>query len=112
MNKLIIVGNVTRDPESRTTPSGKQVCTFSVAVNRNGKEADKADFFRCTVWDKLAESCGKYIIKGMKVGVVGRVGLNLYKGNDGETTGQLEVDRIDEVEFLSRADKEEELPFK
>ena len=112
MNVITIIGNLTRDPESRTTKDGKQVCTFSVAVNRHGNEADKTDYFRCTVWDRLADSCAKYLQKGQKVGVVGRAGMSMYQTQAGEAKGQLEIDRVYEVEFLSRPQHEEELTFK
>lgn len=69
MNKLAIIGNLTRDVELRTTQSGKSVANFTVAVNRRAKPGEKAeaDFFRVSVWDKQAETCQKYLAKGRKV---------------------------------------------
>ena len=104
MNKLTIIGNLTRDPEVRTTSGGVNVCSFSVAVNRRKKnEEQEADFFRVTAWRGLADICGKYLSKGKKVCVVGPVSLSTYTGNDGSTKASLEV-TADDVEFLSQKD--------
>ena len=102
MNKLTIIGNLTRDPELRTTSSGVNVCTFTVAVNRRkqqGKE-EEVDFFRVTAWRERGELCAKFLQKGRKVCVIGPVGVNTYTANDGSTKANLEV-TADEVEFLS-----------
>lgn len=102
MNKLTIIGNLTRDPELRTTTSGISVCGFSVAVNRprrNGEE-QVADFFEVTAWRERGEICAKYLAKGKKVCVVGPVSVRTYQKNNGETAAKLEV-TADEVEFLS-----------
>ena len=111
MNKVFLIGNLTRDPELRTTPSGKSVCTFTIAVNRKKKnksqnEQPEADFFRITVWNGLGESCAKYLTKGRKVSVIGSVSCRTYEGNDGVTRASLEVE-ADDVEFLSSRDKQE-----
>ena len=102
MNKLTIIGNLTADPELRSTPSGKNVCNFNVAVNRKVKVEGQpdADFFRVSAWNKLGESCGKYLTKGKKVCVVGAVSMRMYTAQNGETRGTLEVN-ADDVEFLS-----------
>ena len=96
MNKTFIIGNLTRDPELRSTPSGVAVCTFTVAVNRRNNEAD---FFRCTAWRQLAENCQRFLAKGRKVAVRGSVSLNTYTKKDGSVGASLEVN-ADEVEFL------------
>ena len=98
MNRLMIIGNLTGDPESRVTATGKNVCSFTVAVNRRG--GNEADFFRVSAWDKTAENCGKYLSKGRKVCVVGPVSVRTYQANNGETRASLEV-TANEVEFLS-----------
>lgn len=103
MNKLHIIGNLTRDPESRTVSSGINVCSFTVAVNRrrsgqNGQP--EADFFRVTAWRQLGENCQRYLAKGRKVAVVGPVSLNTYTKADGTVGASLEV-TADDVEFLS-----------
>ena len=106
MNKLFIVGNLTRDPELRTTSSGVSVCSFSVAVNRRRSansaagNQPEADFFRVSAWRQLGENCHKYLAKGRKVAVTGSVSVNTYQGSDGVTRASLEVN-ADDVEFLS-----------
>lgn len=104
MNKLAIIGNLTRDVELRTTQSGKSVANFTVAVNRRAKPGEKAeaDFFRVSVWDKQAETCQKYLAKGRKVCVIGSVSVSTYTANDGSTRATLEVFAQD-VEFLDSA---------
>lgn len=110
MNKLTIIGNLTRDPELRTTSTGLNVCDFTVAVNRrltaqqrqNGQQAE-ADYFRISAWREMGENCAKYLAKGRKVCVVGPVSVRTYTGNDGVTRASLEV-TADEVEFLSPRD--------
>ena len=105
MNHLMIIGNVTRDSELRTTPNGVNVCSFSVAVNeRRGKNKEQqATFFRVTAWNKLAETCGNYVKKGMKIAVSGRVEISTYQTQKGEQRSELAV-QADEVEFLTRVD--------
>ena len=102
MNKLFIVGNLTRDPELRVTQNGINVCTFSVAVNRRhaAGQQPEADFFRVTAWRGLADNCLKYLAKGRKVAVTGSVSVSTYQGNDGVTRATLEV-TADDVEFLT-----------
>ena len=105
MNRLTIIGNLTRDPELRTTQTGVNVCTFTVAVNRRLKTHDKepeADFFRVTAWRELGEVCGKWLINGRKVAVVGSVSVTTYTGQDGKNHANLEV-LAQDVEFLSPA---------
>lgn len=112
MNKLTIIGNLTRDPELRTTQSGVNVCTFTVAVNRRktqNQQQPEADFFRVSAWRELGENCGKWLIKGKKVAVVGPVSVSTYQGNDGKTYANLEVTAQD-VEFLSPAGQTESVP--
>ena len=103
MNKLTIIGNLTRDPELRTTSTGLNVCSFTVAVNRRrsaNSNQPEADFFRVTAWRQLGENCQRYLAKGRKVAVVGSVSVSTYTGNDGTTRATLEV-TADDVEFLS-----------
>ena len=102
MNKLVIIGNLVRDPESRVTQSGISVCTFTVAVNRRRQQEGQpeADFFRVTAWRALGENCAKYLTKGRKVCVIGPVSLSTYTGQDGKTRAQMEV-TAEDVEFLT-----------
>ena len=110
MNKLTIIGNLTRDPELRTTSSGINVCDFTVAVNKRQTAAQReqnvqpvADFFRVSAWRELGENCSKYLAKGRKVCVIGPVSVRTYQANDGTTRASLEV-TADEVEFLTPRD--------
>ena len=105
MNKLTIIGNLTRDPELRTTSTGVNVCDFTVAVNRRQRRdaqnsQPEADFFRVTAWRERGELCAKYLAKGRKVCVIGPVSVSTYKGNDGNTRASMEV-TAEDVEFLS-----------
>ena len=102
MNKLMIIGNLTRDPETRTTQSGVTVCSFTVAVNRRRREGqqDQADFFRVNAWRALGENCQKFLTKGKKVAVTGSVTVSTYQGKDGATHAGMDV-TADDVEFLS-----------
>ena len=104
MNKLTIIGNLTRDPERRTTSTGVFVCTFTVAVNRRRSNQEsgqpEADFFRVTAWRQLGENCAKFLTKGRKVCVIGPVSVSTFQGNDGTTRASLEV-TADDVEFLT-----------
>ena len=100
MNKLTIIGNLTKDPELRTTATGLSVCSFTVAVNRKKGQEEVTDFFRVTAWRGLADVCGKWLQKGKKVCVVGAVSVSTFQGSDGTTKASLEV-TADDVEFLS-----------
>lgn len=106
MNKSFIIGNVTKDPELRSTQNGIPVCSFTVAVNRRqNAQADhpEADFFRVTAWRQLGEICNKYLTKGKKISVVGSVSASAYMGSDGKPRASLEI-TADDVEFLSPKD--------
>ena len=105
MNKIILIGNLTRDPETRTTGTGLNVCSFTIAVNRRrgsqgAANQPEADFFRITAWRQLGELCQKYLAKGRKVCVTGSVSVSTYEGRDGATRASLEV-TADDIEFLS-----------
>lgn len=100
MNKAFITGNLTADPELRTTPQGINVCTFTVAAN--GRKKEDTTFFRVTAWRQMGENCAKYLAKGRKVAVVGAVSARAYTTNGGDVRASLEV-TADEVEFLSPA---------
>ena len=105
MNKLTIIGNLTRDPETRTISTGSTVCSFTVAVNRRRSSQNsnqpEADFFRVSAWDKLGDNCQRFLAKGRKVAEVGPVSVSSYEPKDGTGTRfTLEV-RAEDVEFLS-----------
>ena len=107
MNKIVLIGNLTNDPESRATPSGVSVTQFTIAVNRRfpGSDGNKVtDFFRIQAWRQLADVCKKYLSKGKKVAVIGELQARLYEAKDGKTRMSLDVS-ADEVEFLSPKDE-------
>lgn len=110
MNKLFLIGNITADPQSRTTQDGKQVCAFTVAANRrrtaNANQPD-ADFFRVSAWGELGNNCAKYLTKGKKVNVIGPVSISTYKAQNGETRAQMNV-YAESVEFLSPASQSQQ----
>lgn len=105
MNKIILIGNLTRDPEITTTNSGVSVCRFSLAVPRGfasnqDNNGPQADFFNIVVWRGLAENCHKFLKKGSKCCVVGRIQNVNYEANDGTKRYTTEITAND-VEFLS-----------
>ena len=102
MNKLFIIGNLVRDPETRATNTGKSVCSFTVAANRASGE--EPEYFKVNAWGKLGESCGKWLSKGRKVSVIGSVSLKRYETKSGEKRAYNEI-YAEEVEFLSNAHK-------
>ncbi len=94
MNKAILIGRLTRDPELRTTPTGRNVCQFSVAVNRTFTNANgerEADFINCVVWDKQAENLCKYQKKGNQIAVEGRIQTRNYDDNTGRRVYVTEI---------------------
>ena len=106
MNKLYIIGNLTRDPEMRVTQTGINVCSFSVAVNRKGR-AEGTDYFRVTCWRGLADIAGKYLSKGKKVAVIGQVTLGSYKDRTGEMHHSMDI-TADDIELLTPRDSYEQ----
>ena len=103
MNKAILIGNLTKDPEVRTTPGGATVCTFTIAVNRryqNQSGERVADFLNIVAWRQLGELCGKYLAKGRKVSVIGEIQTRSYDAKDGTKRYITEI-VADEVEFLT-----------
>lgn len=103
MNKVFLIGNLTKDPEMRSTQSGVAVCNFSIAVNRRFKKENgeqETDFLNVVAWRQLAELCGKYLAKGRKVAVTGSIQTRTYKAQDGSKRSAFDI-VADEVEFLS-----------
>ena len=102
INRVVLVGRMTRDPELRRTPQGDAVTTFTLAVNRNFTSKDgqqQADFINCIVWKKQAENVDKYCSKGSLVGVEGRIQTRSYENNQGQKVNVVEV-VCDSVQFL------------
>lgn len=95
-SKAIIVGNVTRDPELRSTPSGAQVCSFSVAVNRNykdnsGNNQESVSFIDCSAWGRPAEIIAQYAKKGSGILVSGRIEQRSWEDKDGQRRSRVEI---------------------
>ena len=106
MNSLHIIGNLTGDPELRTTSSGQEVCNFTVAVNRRKTQNNQdpgTDYFRVAAWGEKGKVCKQFLAKGRKVSVVGSVSCRAYKNNNGDAAASLEV-KADDIEFLSPKD--------
>jgi single-strand DNA-binding protein len=103
MNKVYLIGNLTKDPELSETANGTAVCRFSIAVNRSFASADgtkETDFFNITAWRGQAETIAKYTKKGNKVAVVGSIQLRNYEGTDGVKRQAVDI-VANEVEFLT-----------
>ena len=103
MNKIILIGNLTKDPETSTTNDGVQFTRFQIAVNRpftNSAGERVADYFDVITWRQLADRCAKYLFKGSKVGINGSVQRRQYEDRDGIKRTSLDV-VADEVEFLT-----------
>ncbi len=100
MNKVILIGNLTKDPELSTTNSGIAFCRFTLAVSKRFSNEDKtADFINIVVWRAQAENCAKYLKKGSKAAVVGNIQTRSYDGQDGSKRYVTEV-VAEEVEFI------------
>lgn len=109
LNKVVLIGRLTRDPELRYTTSGVAVCTFTLAVDRGFVANDgeqQADFIPIVTWRKIAEACGKYISKGGLVAVAGRIQVRQYEAQDGSKRYVTEVVG-DEVRFLARSSNDQ-----
>lgn len=106
LNRVELIGNLTRDPELKYTPNGTAVCTFGVATNRswstnNGDQKEEVQFHRVVAWQKLAELCGKLLTKGKKVYVVGRITYRSFTGKDGTQKSITEIVLDDFIIFDS-----------
>ena len=104
INRVVLVGNLTRDPELRHTPSGMPVCSLRIAVNSRQKQADgqwgeKPNYFSITVWDKQGENCAQYLSKGRPVAIDGRLDWREYQAQDGTKREAIEI-VADSVQFL------------
>jgi single-strand DNA-binding protein len=104
VNKVILLGNLTRDPELRYTEHSKAVCSFGLATNRNwttetGKKREEPEYHRVVAWETLAEFCSKYLRKSRKVYVEGRLQTRSYTGKDGTEKAATEI-VVDELVLL------------
>ncbi len=105
MNKIIVIGNLGRDPEMRYTPNGQSVTSFSVASNRkyttsSGEHKEETEWFNVSAWGKLSELCNQYLTKGSQVYVEGRLHSRTFQGRDGQQRFVNEINLTD-VQFLS-----------
>lgn len=96
LNKAMIIGNLTRDPEMRQTTSGQNVCSFGVATNRSwknqqGEKQEQVEYHNIVAWGKLAEICGQYLQKGKKVYIDGRLQTRDWEGQDGQKKYRTEI---------------------
>ena len=111
LNQVQLIGNLTRDPEMRYTPSGTAVCTFGIATNRqwvteSGERKEDVEFHRIVAWQKLAEICSKFLLKGRKAYVQGRLQTRSWKGQDGNDRQTTEI-VIDDMIILDSRGREE-----
>jgi len=111
LNKVLLIGNLTHDPELRYTPQGTAVCTFSVATNRSwtdssGQQQEEAEFHRVVSWQKLAEICSQLLFKGRKVFVEGRLQTRKWTGQDNQERETTEI-VIDNMLILDSKHREE-----
>lgn len=110
MNKVFLIGNLTRDPELTETTSGIKVCRFAIAVNRNFTSGDgerKTDFFNVVAWRGLGETVARYARKGKKVSVVGSIEMRNYEDKTGVQRTAVDIIASD-VEFLSPRDADDD----
>ena len=110
LNKVFLIGNLTRDPELRYIPSGSAVATFTIGVNRvyktpTGEKKEQASFLRIVVWGRRAEVCGEYLVKGSPVFVEGRLQSRDWQTQDGQKRSTVEV-IADNVQFLRGGEKQ------
>jgi single-strand DNA-binding protein len=108
LNRVIITGNLTRDPELRTLPSGTSVCELRVAVNSSRKDesgnwVDKPNYFNVKVWGAQGENCSTYLTKGRPVAIDGRLDWREWEGQDGQKRQSVEI-IADRVQFLGSRD--------
>lgn len=109
MNKVFLIGNLTRDPELSETNSGVAVCRFSIAVNRRRASEDaeqQTDFFNVTAWRGLAETVARFCKKGNKIAVTGQIQIRQYEDREGAKRTAVDV-VAEEVEFLSPKSNDE-----
>jgi single-strand DNA-binding protein len=107
LNRVVLIGRLTRDPEMRSTASGTSVANFTLAVDRqrpNAQGERETDFIRIVVWGKLSETCSKYLEKGRLVAVDGRLQISQYQDKEGQNRTSAEV-VAESVRFLDRAQK-------
>lgn len=106
MNKIILIGRLTKDPDLRATKSGKSVTSFALAVNRRD---DGTDFINCVAWEKTAELMQKYCHRSDRIGITGRLSTREYEGKNGKMTATEVI--VEELDLLEPKKKEDGFPF-
>lgn len=115
INRVLISGNLTRDPETRRTAGGTAVLSFGVAVNdraknqQTGEWEDRPNFVDCVMFGTRAEAVGRYLSKGSKVAIEGKLRWSQWQAQDGSKRSKLEV-IVDEIEFMSRGERQGNAP--
>lgn len=112
LNKVLLIGNLTRDPEMRYTPQGTAVCTFGIATNRTwvtdqGDKKEETEFHRIVAWNKLAELCSQLLFKGRRIYVEGRLQTRQWTGQDGQSRQATEIVIEDMIILDSKRQGEE-----
>ena len=115
LNKVLLIGNLTRDPEMRYTPQGTAVCTFGIATNRTwvtdqGDKKEETEFHRIVAWNKLAELCSQLLFKGRRIYVEGRLQTRQWTGQDGQSRQATEIVIEDMIILDSKRQGEEPPP--
>ena len=112
MNQVVLIGRLTRDPEVRYTQDGMAIARFSLAVDRQTKGEKKADFINILVFGKQAENCEKYLAKGRKVAIEGRIQTGSYTKDDGTKvyTTDVVAGRVEFIDWGEKKKEEEEVP--
>lgn len=113
LNKVMLIGNLTRDPELTKTDNGTSVCNFSIATDRqwvteSGERKDETEFHRIIAWQKLAEICGTILRKGSRAYIGGRLSTRKYTGKDGVERTTTEIVAEDMIDFTGRKFETEE----
>lgn len=116
VNKVILIGNLTRDPETRQTPSGQQVCTFGIATNRqwmakDGSKHSSAEFHELVAWARLADICGKYLKKGKLIYVEGYLKTRTWDTPEGIRRHKTEVIVQDMIMLEKRSDESDDYDY-
>ncbi|MDO8487937.1 MAG: single-stranded DNA-binding protein [bacterium] len=116
LNKVQLIGNMTRDPEMRYTPQGTAVCTFGLATNRTwvtdqGEKKEETEFHRIVAWNKLAELCSQLLFKGRRIYIEGRLQTRQWTGQDGQSRQATEIVIEDMIILDSKRQGEEPAPY-
>ena len=104
LNRVLLVGRLTRDPELRSTPTGSVVCRFSIASNRSysnkeGERKEEVGYFDCSAWGKLGEIISKYVVKGRRIGLDGYLRWSQWENQEGKKQSKIEI-TVDNFQFL------------